>query len=249
MSGHSKWANIQHRKGRQDEKRGKVFGKLSKRIIVAAREGGGDPALNAKLRTVVDEAKESEMPKDKIEYAIKRGTGEIDGTSYENAQYEGYGPAGVAMIISCLTDNEKRSVSDVRSIMKKAGGTLGAPGSVTWMFQPKGEITLPREAADEETLFNLAVEAGAEEIADEGDTWEIRTAPEDFAAVSEAIRAAGLVPERAELTMIPTTTAPVPDADAPKLFRLLDDLNDHDDVQQVFANFEISDEALAELTA
>ncbi len=249
MSGHSKWANIQHRKGRQDEKRGKIFAKLSKRIIMAAREGGGDPALNAKLRTVVDEAKEAEMPKDKIEYAIKRGTGEIEGSSYETAQYEGYGPAGVAMIISCLTDNEKRSVSDVRSIMKKHGGTLGAPGSVTWMFQPKGEIVIPSDAADEETIFNLAVEAGAEEVVDEGGAWEIRTAPEDFAAVSEAIRAAGLVPERAELTMIPSTTTPVPDADAPKLLRLLDDLNDHDDVQQVFANFEISDEALEALTA
>ena len=249
MSGHSKWANIQHRKGRQDEKRGKVFGKLSKRIIMAAREGGGDPGLNAKLRTVMEEAKESEMPKDKIEYAIKRGTGEIEGTSYENVQYEGYGPAGVAMIISCLTDNEKRSVSDVRSIMKKHGGSLGAPGSVTWMFQPKGEIVLPGDAVDEETIFNLAVEAGAEEVVDEGGSWEIRTAPEDFAAVSEAVRAAGLTPERAELTMLPSTTAPVPDADAPKLFRLLDDLNDHDDVSQVFANFEISDEALEMLAA
>ena len=249
MSGHSKWANIQHRKGRQDEKRGKVFAKLSKRIIMAAREGGGDPALNASLRTIVDEAKSSEMSKDKIDYAIKRGTGEVDGVNYEVAQYEGYGPGGVAMIISCLTDNEKRSVSDVRSIMKKHGGSLGAPGSVTYLFQQKGEIALPKEAADEETLFNLAVEAGAEEIADEDDTWEIRTAPEDFLAVSEAIRAAGLVPERAELTMLPNTTTPVPDEDAPRLFRLLDDLNDHDDVQQVFANFEISDEAMEQLAA
>jgi YebC/PmpR family DNA-binding regulatory protein len=249
MSGHSKWANIQHRKGRQDERRGKVFGKLSKRIIMSAREGGGDPDLNANLRAIVDEAKAAEMPRDKIEYAIKRGTGEVEGVNYEVAQYEGYGPGGVAMIISCLTDNEKRSVSDVRSIMKKHGGSLGSPGSVTYIFQQKGEIALPKDAADEDTIYNLAVEAGAEEIADEGDTWEIRTAPEDFTAVAEAIRAAGLVPERAELSMIPTTTAPVSDADAPKLFRLLDDLNDHDDVQQVFANFEISDEMMETLAA
>ncbi len=249
MSGHSKWANIQHRKGRQDEKRGKVFAKLSKRLIMAAREGGGDPATNAKLRTVVEEAKEAEMPKDKIEYAIKRGTGEIAGESYETAVYEGYGPGGVAMIISCLTDNEKRSVSDVRSIMKKHGGSLGAPGSVTWMFQPKGEIVIPADAVDEETIFTLAVEAGAEEITQEDGSWEIRTAPEDFAAVSEALRGAGLTPERAELTMLPDTTTPVSDQDAPKLLRLLDELNDHDDVQQVFANFEISDEALERLTA
>ncbi len=249
MSGHSKWANIQHRKGRQDEKRGKIFAKLSKRLIVAAREGGGDPGLNAKLRTVVDEAKEAEMPKDKIEHAIKRGTGEIEGESYESAIYEGYGPGGVAMIISCLTDNEKRSVSDVRSIIKKHGGSLGAPGSVTYMFQQKGEIVVPRDATDEETIFDLAVEAGAEEVADGGDTWEIRTAPEDFSAVSAAVRAAGLAPERAELTMLPNTTTPVSDEDTPKLLRLLDDLNDHDDVQQVFANFEISDEALEKLVA
>jgi len=249
MSGHSKWANIQHRKGRQDEKRGKIFAKLSKRLIVAAREGGGDPATNAKLRTVIDEAKEAEMPKDKIEYAIKRGTGEIEGASYESVIYEGYGPAGVAMIIGVLTDNEKRSVSDIRSIMKKHGGSLGAPGSVTWMFQPKGEIVLPVDAVDEETLFTLAVEAGAEDITQADETWEIRTAPEDFAAVSEALRAAGLRPERAELTMVPDTTTPVPDQEAPKLLRLLDELNDHDDVQQVFANFEISDETLERLAA
>jgi YebC/PmpR family DNA-binding regulatory protein len=249
MSGHSKWANIQHRKGRQDEKRGKVFAKLSKRLIMAAREGGGDPALNAKLRTVVDEAKEAEMPKDKIEYAIKRGTGEIEGESYESALYEGYGPGGVAMIISVLTDNEKRSVSDVRAIMKRHGGSLGAPGSVTWMFQPKGEIVLPADLADEDTIFALAVEAGAEEVTQEDGSWEIRTAPQDFPAVLEAIRAAGLAPERAELTMIPDATAPVSDEDAPKLLRLLDELNDHDDVQQVFANFEISDETLERLAA
>ncbi|HEY3396668.1 MAG TPA: YebC/PmpR family DNA-binding transcriptional regulator [Armatimonadota bacterium] len=249
MSGHSKWANIQHRKGRQDEKRGKVFAKLSKRIIVAAREGGGDPDLNAKLRTVVEEAKSSEMPKDKIDYAIKRGTGEGDDVNYESAQYEGYGPGGVAMIITVLTDNEKRSVADVKSIIRKSGGSMGAPGSVTWMFAPKGEIAVPQAAVDEETIFNLAVEAGAEEVVGEGDLWEIRTAPEDFVAVSDAVRAAGLQPERAEVTMIPSTTTELNEADAGKLFRMLDDLNDHDDVQQVYANFEVSDEIMEKLAS
>jgi len=248
MSGHSKWANIQHRKGRQDERRGKVFAKLSKRLIVAAREGGGDPETNPKLRAIVEEARAAEMPKEKIEYAIKRGTGEIEGEAYESSLYEGYGPAGVAMIINTLTDNEKRTVADVRAIMRRHGGSLGAPGCVTWMFEPKGEIVVPKEQADEDTIFAVAIEAGAEEVNDAGDAWEIRSAPEDFLAVAEAVRAAGLKPERAEMTMIPTATTEVPDTEAPKLLRLLEELNDHDDVQQVYANFEISDEALEKLT-
>jgi len=248
MSGHSKWANIQHRKGRQDAKRGKLFARLSRQIIVAAREGGGDPAMNAKLRTMVEEAKLAEMAKDRIDYAIKRGTGEIEGASYESARYEGYGPAGVAMIIDVLTDNQQRSVSDVRSIMRRHGGSLGSPGCVTWMFEPKGVIVLPQEALDEEAAYELAIEAGAEEVLDdEAGGWEIRTAPADLHVVVEAIRQAGYHPERAELTMVPTMTTAVPDEDAPKLLRLLEDLNDHDDVEQVHANFEISDEVLEKL--
>lgn len=247
MAGHSKWANIQHRKGRQDEKRGKIFAKISRNLIVTAREGGGDPATNAKLRTIIEEAKAAEMPKDKIEYAIKRGTGEIEGASYEHVIYEGFGPAGVALIVDVLTDNVQRSVADVRAAMKRHGGNLGAPGSVTWMFEQKGVISGPTEGTDEETLFLTAVEAGAEDVASDEGTWEIHTAPEDLPRVAEALRAAGIQPERAEVTMLPTTTTPVADSDAPKLLKLLDELNDHDDVQQVFANFEISDAALEAL--
>jgi YebC/PmpR family DNA-binding regulatory protein len=249
MAGHSKWANIQHRKGRQDERRGMLFAKLSRQLIVVARAGGGDPNMNPKLRTVVEEAKAAEMPKDKIEYAIKRGTGEIEGASYEASIYEGYGPGGVALIIDVLTDNSQRSVADVRSIMRRHGGGLGGPGGVTWMFEQKGLIVLPREAAEEDALLTLAVEAGAEELKEEDGSWEVYTQPEDLAAVTESLRAAGLSLERAELTMLPTSTTAVPDEDAPKVIRLLDELNDHDDVQQVFANFEISDEALERLVS
>lgn len=249
MSGHSKWANIQHRKGRQDAKRGKIFGKLSRQLIVAAREGGGDPGTNSTLRTVVEAAKAAEMPKDRIDYAIKRGTGEIDGQSFEHTVYEGYGPAGVALIVDVLTDNTQRTVADVRSIMRRHGGNMGAPGSVTWMFEPKGVIVLPLEATEEETIFLTAAEAGAEEVLQDDENWEIHTSPEDFVTVLEALRAQGLTPERVEVTMIPTTTTPVPDAEAPQLLRLLEELNDHDDVQQVLSNFEISDEALERLAS
>jgi len=247
MSGHSKWANIQHRKGRQDEKRGKVFAKISRNLIVTAREGGGDTATNAKLRTIVEEAKAAEMPKDKIEYAIKRGIGEIEGASYEHVIYEGFGPAGVALIVDVLTDNVQRSVADVRSVIKKHGGNLGAPGSVTWMFEPKGVIVAPQDAADEDAIFVVAVDAGAEDLQADDGNWEIHTAPEGLAQVVEALRAAGISPERAEVTMLPTTTTPVADAEAPKLLKLLDELNDNDDVQEVYANFEISDAALEAL--
>ncbi|NLO74393.1 MAG: YebC/PmpR family DNA-binding transcriptional regulator [candidate division WS1 bacterium] len=249
MAGHSKWANIQHRKGRQDEKRGRLFAKISRNLIVTAREGGGDPATNPKLRTIVEEAKAAEMPKDKIEYAIKRGTGEIEGASYEHMRYEGFGPAGVALIVEVLSDNMQRTVADIRSIMKRHGGNLGAPGSVTWMFEPKGLIVVPQELADEETVFTAAVEAGAEDVQGDEDNWEILTAPEALTTVVEAVRDAGLMPERAELTMLPTNTTPVEDAEAPKVLKLLDELNDNDDVQQVYANFEISDAALEALAS
>jgi len=249
MAGHSKWANIQHRKGRQDAKRGKVFGKLSRQLIVTAREGGGDPDTNPKLRTVVEAAKAAEMPKDKIEHAIKRGTGEIAGENFEQARYEGYGPAGVALIIDTLTDNGQRTVAEVRAIMRRHGGNMGSPGSVTWMFTPKGVIVVPLERTDEETVFLTAAEAGAEEVLQEDENWEVHTSPESFVAVCEALRAEGMNPERAELTMLPTTTTPISDEDAPKLLRLLEELNDHDDVQQVLSNFEISDEALERLAS
>jgi len=244
MAGHSKWANRIHRKTRQDAKRSKLFAKLSRVLIVAAREGGGNPDMNPKLRMAVAQAKAAAMPNDNIENAIKRGTGEIEGASYENALYEGYGPGGAALMVEVLTDNKQRTVAEVRNLLRNGGGNMGEAGCVMWNFESKGVIVLPKDAVDEETLFDTAVEAGAEDVLDEEDTWEVRTDPQDFAAVLEAIQAAGLEPDRAEVTMIPKTTTPVDDKEAPKLLRLLDNLNEHDDVQQVYANFEVSDEVL-----
>jgi len=249
MAGHSKWANRIHRKTRQDKKRGKLFGKLSRQIIVAARQGGGDPDHNARLRLAIEQAKAADMPKDNIENAIKRGTGEIEGVEYQHALYEGYGPAGVALMIDCLTDNNQRTVAEIRSLMKRLDASLGDAGCVTWMFDQKGVVVVPKQEADEDEIFTVAIEAGAEDILEEEDVWEIRTQPQEFPGVFEAVMAAGISTERAEVTMVPITTAPVPDDQAAKVLRLLDELNEHDDIQHVFANFEISDEILEQLEA
>ena len=245
MAGHSKWANRVHRKNRQDAKRSNLFGKLSREIIVAARDGGGNPDTNLRLRYAIDAARSVSMPSQNIDNAIKRGTGEVEGASYENVVYEGYGPGGVALMISCLTDNKQRTVADVRSILKQRDATLGEPGSVAWIFEQKGVITIPRDAADEEELFLAAVDAGAEDIITEDeDYFEVRTPPAELRAVIDAINALELPHERAELTMIPTNSTTVPDDQASKLLSLLEELEDHDDVQKVHANFEMSDEAL-----
>ncbi len=251
MAGHSKWANRVHRKTRQDAKRSSVFSKLSRMITVAAREGGGDPEMNPTLRTYMDKAKEAEMPKDNIEKAIKVGTGELEGVSYEPAVYEGYGPSGVALMVNVLTDNNQRTVAEIRNILKGGGGNLGVTGCVAWMFEQKGIIVVPRDQADFADVFMTAVDAGAEDVTEDEqeNTIEIRTEPKQFAAVYNALREAGIPTERSEVTMIPTTTNPVPDEDASKVIRLLDKLTDHDDVQQVHANFEISDEVLDKLEA
>ena len=249
MAGHSKWANRVHRKTRQDKKRGKLFGKLSRQIIVAARQGGGDPDHNARLRLAIEQAKAADMPKDNIENAIQRGTGEIEGAQYDHSLYEGYGPAGIALMIDCLTDNTQRTVAEIRSLMKKLDASMGNAGCVTWMFEQKGVIVVPKDEADEDTVFMVAIEAGAEDVLEEEDVWEIRTQPEDFAAVYEEVMAAEISTERAEVTMVPITTAPVPDDQATKVIRLLDELNEHDDVQHVFSNFEISDEILEKIEA
>lgn len=249
MAGHSKWANRVHRKTRQDAKRSNIFAKMARLIMLAAREGGGNPDLNPRLRLSMDKARRAEMPMDNIENAIKRGTGEIEGISYETVTYEAFGPAGVALIIECLTDNKTRTVADLRNIMKKGGGTLAENGAVGWMFEQQGVLTLPAEGADYDELFMAAVDAGAEEVIEEDAMLEVRTEPRAFNAVYEALTALGLQFERAEVTMIPTTTKEVADDDAPKVLKLLDDINDNDDVQQVFANFEISDEALEKLEA
>ena len=250
MAGHSKWANRVHRKTRQDNKRAKVFSKYSRAIMVAAREGGGNPEHNATLRSVIDQASAAQMPKDNIEYAIKRGLGELDGVEFESVRYEGFGPGGVAMLIECLTDNNQRTVAEIRNVMSKRDGKMSGAGSVTWMFEQKGVITVPRSEVDFDTVFLAGAEAGAEDIVEEDEAyWELRTAMEDFHAVREALKQESIPIERAELAMIPTSTVDVPDSEAPKLLGLLDDLDDHDDVQNVYANFEISDEALARFEA
>lgn len=246
MAGHSKWANRVHRKTRQDVKRSKIFSKYSRALMVAAREGGSNPDDNATLRSVMDQASAADMPKDNIEYAIKRGSGELDGVEFESVRYEGYGPGGVAMLVECVTDNNQRSVAEIRNIMSKRDGKMSGAGSVTWMFELKGVITIPRTEAELDDVFLLSAEAGAEDVVeDDEEYWEVRTAMEDFHTVQTALKEAGLAIERAELSMIPTSTVQVSDEDASQLLGLLEDLDDQDDVQHVYANFDISDEALA----
>jgi YebC/PmpR family DNA-binding regulatory protein len=247
MAGHSKWANRIHRKSRQDAKRSKIFGKLSRQIIVAAREGGGDPSRNIRLRLAIDAAKAASMPMENIEHAIKRGTGQLEGVTYEEVTLEGYGPGGAALMIDILTDNRQRTLAEIRHILRSVNASLGEAGCATWLFEQKGIIVVPKTQAHEEAVFLAAADAGAEDILEEDEYWEIRTAPQDYQAVLEAVRREGIEPERAEVTMVPTTTTRVPDDQAPKLLKLLDALEDHDDVQHVYSNFEISDEIMDQI--
>jgi YebC/PmpR family DNA-binding regulatory protein len=241
MAGHSKWANIKHRKGAQDAKRGKVFTKLIKEITVAAKIGGGDPDGNPRLRAAVDKAKSENMPKDTIERAIKKGTGDLDGVNYEEGTFEGYGPGGVAMIVEFMTDNRTRTVADVRHIFNKHNGSLGVSGSVSFLFDRKGLISFSTDH-DFEAIFEAALEAGAEDVKDEGDAYEVITDPSDFIEVRDALDASGLQPESAEVTMIPQTMVGLEGKHAEQMLRLMDKLEDNDDVQNVYANFDISDE-------
>lgn len=245
MAGHSKWANIRYRKGRQDAARGKLWGKLTREVIVAAREGGGDPDTNARLRNAVQAARDANMPNDNIERAIKRGTGELEGVRYEEAMYEGYGPAGVALLIHVLTDNTNRAVAEIRSLMTKQGASLGEAGCVAWMFDKKGLVIVDKDAVEEEALLEAALEGGAEDMREEDDTFEITTAFEDLQEVRAAVEALGVEPSQATISMVPQSTVPVPDNQARKVLALLDALEDHDDVRQVYANFDISAEVLA----
>ena len=245
MAGHSKWANIQYRKGRQDAQRGKQYAKLSREIIVSAREGGGDPEMNARLRNAVQAARDANMPNDTIEKAIKRGTGELEGVQYEEAMYEGYGPCGVALYIHVLTDNTNRTVAEVRNILNKRGGSLGEAGCVAWMFAKKGLILVDKQGVDEDTLLEAALEAGAEDMREEEGIYEVTTAPEDLQAVREAVQQLGIEPSQATIAMIPQSTVPVPDEEAGKVLALLEALQEHDDVRQVYANFDISADVLA----
>lgn len=242
MSGHSKWHTIKHKKGALDAKRGKIFTKLIKEITVAARTGGsGDVDSNARLRKAVNDAKGQNMPNDTIDRAIKRGTGELEGVSYDEITYEGYGIGGVAMLVETMTDNRNRTVAEVRHLFSKNGGNLGEAGSVAWMFDKKGLIIVDKETKSEDELFELAIEAGADDLKDEGDVFEIYTAPENFHVVDQAIRDAGIEPQASELSMIPQNYIKLEGADAKAMLKLYDALDDNDDVQKIYANFDIDE--------
>jgi len=244
VSGHSKWHNIRLRKGKQDAERGKVFTKVAREIIVAAREGGGSPDANMPLRFAIQKAREVSMPQDNIKRAIQRGTGEIEGAQYEEVTYEGYGPGGVAVMVSALTDNRNRTVADLRTIFSKNGGSLGESGCVAWMFEPKGIATIQKDVVDEDTLMTVALDAGAEDIRTEGDTYEVISRPEDLPALRQALTDAEIKYTSAEVTMLPRSTVRIEAKEANQVLRLMDQLEDHDDVQQVYANFDIPEEVL-----
>ncbi|MBU1168222.1 MAG: YebC/PmpR family DNA-binding transcriptional regulator [Proteobacteria bacterium] len=242
MSGHSKWANIKHKKGKEDAKRGKVFTKLIKEITVAARMGGGDPNANPRLRTAIAAAKSENMPKDNLDRAIKKGTGELEGVNYDEIVYEGYGPGGAAVIVESLTDNKNRSIADIRHIFNKWGGNIGSTGCVAWMFDKKGLIVVGKDDVDEDVLMEMAIEAGAEDVKDEDDSFEVLTAPEDFEAVKEAIDAAKIIYSLAEVTMIPQNMTRLEGGEAEKMIKMMDALDECDDVQTVHTNADIPDD-------
>ncbi len=245
MSGHSKWSTIKHKKAAQDAKRGKIFTKLIKEITVAARLGGGDPAANPRLRAAIDAAKAQNMPKNNIERAVKKGTGELEGVSYEEVTYEGYGPGGVAVLVETITDNRQRTVAEVRHIFAKRGGSMGEPGSVAWIFEKKGLIVIEKSKVDEDTLMDVALEAGAEDIQDSGTEWEIETRPENLEKVKKALEDADIEILSAEVSMVPSNTIDIQDEkQAEQLMKLMNALEDNDDVQHVYANFDIPDELL-----
>lgn len=247
MAGHSKWANIQHRKGAQDARRGKLFTKLIREITTAARVGGGDPASNPRLRTAIDKALTANMTRDTIDRALKRGTGEIEGVTYEEVRYEGYAPGGAAVMVDCMTDNRNRTVAEVRHAFSKHGGNLGSDGSVGYLFSHSGVIVFGK-GTDGDRLMEVSLEAGAEDIVEHGDgSFEVLTAPEDFERVRDALKQAGLEPEHAESTMRASTAAPVTGEDAESTVKLLEMLEDLDDVQQVYTNADIPEEALTGL--
>jgi len=246
MSGHSKWHNIKIRKAKVDAEKGKTFGKLAREIIVAAREGGADQAGNSRLRLAVEKAKAAGMPNDNIERAIRRGSGELSTEKLEEALYEGYAPHGVALLIHVMTDNRNRTAPEVRKILSRGGGSLGEAGCVRWLFQRKGSITIPSSGVDEEGLVLQALEAGAEDVKLEGDDFEVTTEPENLEQVNRALQQAGFEPSNVEVTYLPTATVSVEGNDARGLLRLMQQLEDQTDVQQVYANFDVPDEVMAQ---
>ena len=245
MSGHSKWSSIKHKKGATDAKRGKIFSKLNKEITVAARTGGGDPSGNPRLRTAIQAAKSENMPKDNIERAIKKGTGELEGVNYEESTYEGYGPGGAAVLIESVTDNKNRAVADIRHILTKCGGNLGENGCVSWMFDSKGYIDVEKKAVDEDKLMETAIEAGAEDVREDNDSFEIITEPGDFEAVKTAIDNASIPYVVAEITMLPQTMLELKGKQAEQMIKLMETLEDCDDVQKVYTNADIPDELVS----
>ena len=248
MSGHSKWATIKHKKGAADKARGKLFAKLIRQVEVAAREGGGDLEANANLRTMYQKARDNSVPLDTIERAIKRGTGELEGVSYEQVSYEGYAPHGVAMFVDVLTDNRNRTGAEIRSLFTRAGGSLAEPGAVAWQFERKGMIVIPG-SIDEDQVMMAALEAGAEDIVGEGDTWRVTTEPTETIAVREALEDSGIEVSSTDLTYLPQNLVELSSSgEAAQVMAVMDALDDHDDVQGVYANFDVSDEVLAELT-
>lgn len=250
MSGHSKWHNIRLRKGKQDAVRSKLFTKIAREMIVAAREGGSNPDSNLRLKLAIQKARDNSMPADNIKRAVQRGTGEVEGASYEEIPYEGYGPGGVAVLVACLTDNRNRTVAELRNIFSKCGGNLGESGCVAWMFEQTGLIEIPSDNADEDTVMMATMDAGAEDIRVEGDTIEVICQPGDLAKVRDALIEAGIGFANAEVTMLPKNTVKIEDSkEASQILRLLDALDDNDDVQQVYANFDIPDELMQEAAA
>lgn len=244
MSGHSKWATIKRKKAKTDAQRGRVFTKILREITTAARIGGGDPGANPRLRLAIDKAKESNVPNDNIDRATKKGTGELEGTQIEEILYEGYGPAGVAVLVEAMTDNRNRTTSEIRHLFTKHGGNLGTSGCVAWMFKKKGVLTFEKGSVDENSLSMAAIDAGAEDINLEETVLEVLTKPEDFEKVKEALKSQNFIPVSAEVTMFPSSTVKLMGEDAQKVLKLVGALEDHDDIQSVHANFDIPDEII-----
>jgi YebC/PmpR family DNA-binding regulatory protein len=244
MSGHSKWATIKHKKAATDAKRGRIFTRLIREISIAARVGGGDQVSNARLRSAVLLAKGENMPSENIERAILRGTGQLPGETYEEVTFEGYGPGGVGMLVQVVTSNRNRVVSEIRHIMTKHGGNLGETGSVAWQFHRKGDIVVPKEAADEEKMMSIVLEAGADDLRDDGSAWEVLTPPESFEPVRDALAAAGIKPTAAEVSLVPQNYIRLTGSEASQMVRLVEALEEHDDVQHVYSNFDIDEKEI-----